>query len=285
MPYAKVKRIKQELQSLMKSEAGISISQLRFGSLGDEVIMSFNIDDDHYQLIFEKMKQFGANLLMPVIKKVTENTVGNDISKQSHTDTVLYSYKSTTNAKQNPSIILEKAIKDGDYETLIKVSKDVRNRPELTRKAKDNIYNVVVKEIEKVYELGKKSGISRRDCIERLIKISADKDIKAMYKIDALKFAGLMAVNLCALSIDYISYLVKICNNNAVQKIVNVKAVIALSGLLLPEVDSTMEELDYLAKYLNINWLLIAYDVVIVELSTDEKDKFIQLINAVKGRK
>ncbi len=278
-----IQKIKQELQNLMKTETGISITQIRFGSLGDEAIISFNADDDHYDLIFERMKQLGANLLVPVIKKAVKKVIVSENNLQPSAANINDKLKTTD--KQNPAQVLESAISNGDYETLIKVSKDIRNRPELIRRAKDNIYVTIIKEIEKVHELGKKSGIERKDSIERLVKISGDKDIKAMYKIDALKFAGLMAVDLCALSLEYISYLVQLCNNNAIPNIVNIKAAIALSNLIFSSESQSTDELGYAVKYLNINWLLIAFDVVIVELSDEEKYKFIKLIEAVKEKR
>lgn len=290
----KVKTIKKELRRIMESETDISIKQIQFGSLGDESVISFNIDDDHYQMIFERMKRLGAILLIPALKKANEKTVSKDINQQSAVTSVSFSNNSTINEKQGLSTISEKpsisktldtAINNGDYETLIKISKDIRNSPAFIKKAKDNINDTLTKEIEKVYELGEKSNISRKDSVERLTKISTDRDLKTMNKIDALKSAGLMAVKLCALSIDYISYLVKLCNSNAVPKIVSVKAAVALAELILPDLDQTTQELDYVVKYLNINWLNIAYDIVIVELSTDERDKFIHLVNAIKGKR
>ena len=278
-----IKKIKQELKSMMEVRPNLSISSIRFGTLGDDNVISFDVDDDHYQLIIDKFIEFGINLLLPVSKQVHEKASGPESSSQAAKDDSSSNPKKTE--KDNSLLAVETAVKNGDYETLIKISKDIRSGPELIKKAKDKIYDTVIAEIEKIYNLGQRSRIERGNCIERLIKISSDKDVKAMYKIDALKLAGFFAVKLCSLSNDFISHLVQLCNNNVVPNIVNVKSAIALSVLVNPGSYQSTEDLDYAVKYLNIKWLLIAYDIVIGELTPNERDQFIQLISAIKEKR
>lgn len=278
-----VKKLKNELKLLQEVKPDLSISAIRFGTLGDDNVISFNTEDENYPLIVDKMIQLGINLLLPIVKQAGEKTtvVENNINnKEASPDN-----SQRKQNKDNPASVIDSAIKSGDYETLIKVSKDIRFGHEQMKKAKDNLYDTVISEIDRVYSLGQKSRIERVDCIERLIKIASDKDIKALHKIDALKAAGLAAVKLCTTSNDYMSYLIQLCNNNVVPNIINVNAAIALSGLVLPEPGQSNEDLDYAIKYLNYKWLLIAYDIVINELSLKEKDRFIQLINAIKDKR
>ena len=278
-----VKKLKNELKLLQGVKPDLSISAIRFGTLGDDNVISFNTEDENYPLIVDKMVQLGINLLLPIVKQAGEKTavVENNINnKEASPDN-----SQGKQNKDNPASVIDSAIKSGDYETLIKVSKDIRFGHEQMKKAKDNLYDTVISEIDRVYSLGQKSRIQRVDCIERLIKIASDKDIKALHKIDALKAAGLAAVRLCTTSNDYMSYLIQLCNNNVVPNIINVNAAIALSGLVLPESGQSNEDLDYAIKYLNYKWLLIAYDIVINELSLKEKDRFIQLINAIKDKR
>ncbi len=278
-----VKKLKNELKLLQEVKPDLSISAIRFGTLGDDNVISFNTEDENYPLIVDKMVQLGINLLLPIVKQAGEKTavVENNINnKEASPDN-----SQRKQNKDNPASVIDSAIKSGDYETLIKVSKDIRFGHEQMKKAKDNLYDTVISEIDRVYSLGQKSRIQRVDCIERLIKIASDKDIKALHKIDALKAAGLAAVKLCTTSNDYMSYLIQLCNNNVVPNIINVNAAIALSGLVLPESGQSNEDLDYAIKYLNYKWLLIAYDIVINELSSKEKDRFIQLINAIKDKR
>lgn len=276
-----INKIKQELKTLKESRPDISISSIRIGSLGDDDVISFNVNENYYQVIVDQLTSLGVNLLIPVEKRAKEKIVSLRSNNPANKDT-LSSTNSRTAERQNSDLSLETAINNGDYETVIKISKDVRNKPDIINKAKDNLYNTVIGEIERLYQLGNRSRIERKECIERLVKIASDSNIRAMNNIDALKLAGSMAVKLCALPGDYVISLIQLCNNNVVPNIVSVKAAVVLSGLILNESEKSKENLEYAIKRVNIRWLLIAYDVVMGELSMEEKGQFFSLINIIK---
>ncbi len=273
-----LKTVKELLKNFSEADPSLSISGLRYGSLGDENILSFNVDNEHYNFIIGKFALYRIKLLMSeekIIKAVSKTK--NNFSPISPIDGKL----KKTNTNESPSTILDDAIKLGDYEKVIQMSKDFRNGLEVIQRAKENIDLTIKIAIDIAFSKATKNKYEINDSILRLIKIASDTKLRALHKIDFLKDAGFLAVNLCSINNEYINLLVQICNNNSIPNIVSVKAAIKLSEIIFNNSSEQNEDFQYAVRYLNVKWLLITFDVASKELSKIETESFNLLIKSI----
>lgn len=279
--HGELNNVKQLLKNFKESDASLSVGALRFGNLGDENLLSFNVDKEHYNFVIEKFALMGIKLLLPEEKII--NVVSKIKSKIELNPSKDTGTKNLNN--ENPSTILDNSIKLGDYEKVIQMSKDFRNGIEVIHRAKESIDLTIKIAMQNAYNKAIKNKFEINDSYSKLIKIASDNKLKMLHKNEFLKEAGLLLVDLCSINKEYMNLLVQICNNNSVFNLVNIKAAIKLSEFVVDNSQDQNENIEYFVKYLNIKWLLIAYDVVNAELTTEEKESFNLLINSIKERK
>ncbi len=275
---SELNNVKMLLRTLKETDNSLSIGSLRFGSLGDESLLSFNVDKAHYEFLIEKIAQLGVKLLLP------EEKISKTISKLKSKIELKPTKESTTkNLKNdNPSSSLDRSIQNGDYEAVIQMSKDFRHGIDIIHKAKENIDKTIGYAIDNAYRKAINNKFEINDSFAKLIKIASDNKLKLLHKNELLKEAGLLLVELCSAYKEYINLLVQICNNNSIPNLVNIKAAIKLSEFIKDGSEDQEANIEYLVRYLNIKWLLIAFDVANPELSFEEKESFNFLIKKVK---
>ena len=273
--------VKQLLRSFKESDNSLSIGSLRFGNLGDETLLSFNVDKEHYNFLIEKFSMLGVKLLLP------EEKLNNIVSKLKSKVEFVQSKKNTSKnpSNESPSSTLEASIKLGDYEKVIQMSKDFRHGIDIITKAKDNIDLSIKSAIDNAYRKAINNKFEINDSFTKLIKIASDNKLKTLHKNEYLKEAGLLLVELCYAYKEYINLLVQICNNNSIPNLVNIKAAIKLAEFINDSSEDQKDNIEYLGKYLNIKWLLIAFDVAYPELTFEEKETFSLLIKIVRETK
>jgi hypothetical protein len=262
----------------------IAISPIKQGYLGDEIMASFTVDDEHYQQILGKLKEKDISLFGSKTKDEKKQVTLTGQANYSAGSNISPDAKANANKSGTPASILEFAVKNGDYEKVIQLSKDYRSGFEVLKKAKDSIDAAIKHSIDIVYGRAIKNKFEVSNCLTHLIKIASDKDLKTLHKNDLIKSAGLKAVELCSIYKEFINILVQICNNNAIPQIVCMKAAIKLAYILNSDDEKAEENMDYVARYLNLRWLNIVFYTVSVEISEKEKEVFRILIESVKGR-
>jgi len=270
-------QVKSVLKSFKESKQDATISSLRHGSLGDDTLVSFNVEEQYYNYLVEKLTLFGIKVLRPISK--TEKDKVQVMVKQKLNVSNYNHTGSNKSVKETPASILDGSIERGDYEKLIQMSKDFRSGHELIKKAKDNIENTVISAINSAYDKALKSKFEINTSFNQLIKIASDKNLKVMNLINHQKSAGFYAVKICAAYREYINLLIQICNNNAIPNIVCVKAAVELSNMVLLDEN---EDIEYAVRYLNVKWLQIAFDIAGNEISQQEKDSVRELITNVR---
>ena len=85
---------------------------------------------------------------------------------------------------------MDSAIKNGDFEKVIQLSKDYRNF-EVQKKAKDNIDVSINNAIDHAYNRAIKNKYEVDKSLTILIKIASDNNLKNLHKTGQIKSAGL----------------------------------------------------------------------------------------------
>ena len=274
--------IKNLLKALKESTKTMEISSFRYGTLGDDNLVSFNVDGDNVDLVVENLLSNGIKILQPdQEKRKSSKVIVNDLTASQR-------YNQDEDRKQasreSPSLQLEAALKNGDYETVIKLSKDFRNGFEVINKAKENIDAAILKAIDNAYDKGLKSRFEVDSSVDILMKVAGDKNLKAFNKIGIQKTAGLKAVTLCEGNIDQTNNLIRICNNSLIPSITCLKSAAAFARIIEKYPQKAEEELTVASKNLNIRWLRIALDMTGPELPKEETDMILNLIEALQSK-
>jgi len=274
--------LKNMLKVLKESSQKIEINSLRYGSLGNHTLVSFNVDEENYDLVSENLTLRGLKLLLPesTERRKQVRLLNEEPGKQNYSQ--LRDRK--ISGRDTPSVLLDSAIKQGDYEKVIQLSKDFRIGFDLIKKAKDNIETAIKAAIDDAFNKGLKSIFDIDNSINILLKIAGDKNVKAFNKHDLQKLAGLRAIDLCQSNIEQNNNLIKICNNNLVPSIICIKAAARFYDILQSIPEKAEEEISYASKHLNIRWLRIALDIAIPETPKDEVESVINLIELIQSR-
>jgi hypothetical protein len=279
----KFQALKNIIKEVKDQSPNVTVSPIKQGNIGDDIMASFSIDDSHYQIIMDKLDKNGISLFGNKDKNEKKRvSLGNTNNSQSGSASPVES--KTISKNDTPAAILEFAIKTGDYAKVIQLSKDYRSGFEVLKKAKDSIDNTIKNAVDNAYNAALKNKFDVSNSLNALVKIASDKELKSLHKVDLTKSAGLKAVDLCARYAEHINVLVQICNNNAIPQIVCMKAAIKLAYILANGNEQSDENLDYSVKYLNLRWLNIVFHTVNSEITEKEKGIFNALISGIKEK-
>jgi len=275
---------KNLLKILKGSSSNIDIKAVRYGTLGEDKLISFNIDDKNVNLVVDNLLSMGVKILFPeqFAKKKEIKVVFDNQSTSKDSVSSIAEKKAT--GKESPSALLDLSIKNGDYESVVQLSKDVRLNVDVLDNAKNSIDVTIQTAIDKAYNRGMTSLFEIDSAVDQLIKIASDKNLKALNRLPIQKTAGIKAVELCGSHIDQTNNLIRICNNNLLPYIVCVKAAAKFIAIFENNHDKAEEEILYATKNLNIRWINIALDIIKPELADDELQKVNNLISLVRQR-
>ncbi len=271
--------IKIQLKRLQENTPDLQLKSIRIGRLGDDVVLSFNINERHYDSVMERLETIGA------VSILNENSKSKDMkstaSKRPAKGGQPGFYGDTNSPQNDPAVSLDKIISEGDYEKVIQFSRNIKNGFDTMKKAKENIDAAVNKSIQLLYSKALKNKVHLDESIAELIKISTNKELRILNKIDLMKDAGMKAVDLCVGSFENVSDLVTISNNNFIPNIVSITAAVKFSEIIFNNPEKYKEEYQYAIKHLNTRWILIARDIVINKLSENEKALLKKLIDYI----
>ena len=275
----KIPGIKIQLKRLQSSLRDLQLNSVRVGRLGDDVVLSFNINSRYYNSVMQKLETSGAVSIVKEKGKTSEkrNYLASTFSGGKSPNPV----PETNTPSGNSAESVDKMISSGDYEKIIQVSRNIKNGFELMKKAKENIDQAVAKSIELAYSKALKNKLYVDENINELIKISTNKELRILHKIDLMTDAGMKAVGLCDEPYDNINTLIGIANNNFIPNIVAVKAAVKFSQLVLDDPESHNDEIRYAIRFLNTRWVLIARDIVINKLSEQDQSSLNKLLDYI----
>lgn len=274
----KVEVVKQVVETLKEKIPTLKTTPFRYGKLGEDVIISFNIEKKYHILIVKELTVNNIQIISsdPKVKEINEKVKDKSVPSVSDYDESNYVRK--TPPRKN----LNDFIANGDYKDLYKIAKDYTKPKDITNLAKNNIPAAVSNAIKNFYGEGLLRKFETERCIDKLIDISSDKLLRDIHMTEQQKEAGMHAIDLCTKSKKLYGKLINIANNTAVNVLVSVKAAIVFAVYTLDNKHETAEELKRAERELNIRWLSIAVNSVWHELDNTEREKFDTIINYVK---
>ena len=283
LSHDKFKILKSILKDVKDSSPKAVISSINQGNLGDDIMASFTVDDEHYHPVIEELEKADLKLFGGSPQNSNKQASSGSPANYSARDNNQVDTKVILK-NNSPMSVLDFAIKNGDYEKVIQFSKDYRIGFEAVKKAKDSITITVNNCIENAYFKALKSKFEVSNSLNLLIKIASSKELKSLHTNDQIKTAGLKAVELCSIHKEHMNFLIQICNNNAVPHIICIKAAIQLAKILLNDEEANEDNTNYTVKYLNLRWLNIVYHTVNSEISEKERGIIDDLISSIKTR-
>lgn len=265
-----IEKIKLIIQRLKEKNPSLSSTPLRFGKIGEDIIVTFKIDQGNYKALVEKLIVNNIKVLSNSEK--TQNFI--DTVKSNIAANASKSGKGWDELKEKSQTLdnkkLHEFINEGNYNEVIRISRTVSLGREAVETAKNNIDHT----IERAISLAYNEGINRKydvDInIQKLVQIASDNNLKILHKIELMKQAGLSAVAICSQNKDYIGELIKICNNISVHNLVNIKAAVKFAQIVLVDPDAFPEDVQIAVRTINTRWLSMAFDVVADELDQGE---------------
>lgn len=277
-----LKRIESIIQTLARNKPQIILTPFKYGKIGDEILVSFKINQELYQFLIEKLTINGIHV------------VSQDERTQQYIDSAKAQIKASSSGgmmhwgeKRKPANETKKSIdeliQEGDYAEVIRIARDVSLPKEESDRAKANIDRAIHYAINNAYTEASAKKFEIHKNLNRLITIASDSNLQTLHKIDFMKEAGLLAVNICSQKSDYVPDLISICNNNKLHNLVCVKAAIAFYSVAFSNKEFYKEEIIIARKKLNTRWLLIAINSVEPDLTRIEKESFYALIDFINS--
>ena len=284
----KLDNIRDLIKKIRNKFPDMFVGTLKYGTIGDDILISFKIDGNHYNTMIEKLSINNVKILTidDKTKKIME------AAKQKVPEITATKHKGWEDLKGEKASdadgglkSIHTLMKDGEYEELIRISRDISHGQHTVESAKNNIGNAVINAIQIAYDQGLLKKYLAQESINRLVKIASDTNLKSLQKIDLIKRAGMTAINLAANYKDFVEELIKLCNNATLHNIINIHAASKFAQIVFQDPEKWEEELDFAVKNVNTRWLSIAYDVVQDDMNQKEIDAFNQLIDYVKEKR
>ncbi|MCX6149997.1 MAG: hypothetical protein NTX22_05690 [Ignavibacteriales bacterium] len=276
----KVEVVKELINTIKYLKQNIVVTSFLFENIGEEVIVSFKIDTESYSYMLEKLL-FNKIRILSVEKKNEEllESIKTKLNKRS-SDFVGWGGVKTKPSTTKPKT-LDEFVAEGNYKEVIKLSKNITLNSALQEKAKSAIPDVINHALENAFKIGLKGRFDVDEAISKLIEIASDRNLKALNKISEMKQAGFLAIELCIRNRDNYTDLILIANNSSIHNLVNVKAVIKFSQLVMINVEEYESELQSAIRTLNTRWLNIAIESVRSDLTELETAEFGKIITYV----
>ena len=178
---SEISRFKVLIEFLQSTTKGLSVSNFKYGNLGGEAIISFDVDEKNYEDFVHKLNINRFKILM-LSKAITSdfNKISDMYYKKETWDNL---DKNKKNVGEKVSIaLIDNLTKDGKYEELIKIIKDIRYAGELAKYATDNLNTAIANLIKKCSVSANSNRLDVEDKIKILIKIAADDKLKILQK-------------------------------------------------------------------------------------------------------
>ncbi|MBI9071782.1 MAG: hypothetical protein JEY94_09300 [Melioribacteraceae bacterium] len=253
---SKIATVKRMLSDFTSQYPELEISKPKYGNVGDEVLMNFSLSEVYHNIMIEKLLQMGIKVI-GVKKEIKDKLIETSLKKNTK--------KIKTREKKTVlSVIqIEKLAAAGRFNDLFEIIGDTLTyTKDIIERTKELIPDAIKKAIDNYLDSSLKSKYDAAKYIEMLITIASDNRLRN-YKFNDLRLkAGEAAVKACVIKERELHYLVKVANNNRLTEIVNYKAFIRLSDLVLTDGNNFKDDLDIAVRDINLRWMRIVADTV-----------------------
>ena len=278
------KTMENIINTLTQKIPHLTVTPLKYSKIGNEILVSFKVNKELHQFLIEKLTINGIQVITQDEKTKQYIDTLKERIKGSGTGNMMH-----WGNKQKPKNTERKSIDElsaeGDYAEVLRISRDITLPKEESNSAKLSIDRAIQSAISIAYSEAYSKRIDIHKNLDRLIQIASDNNLKVLQKIEAIKQAGFLALQICTKHTDYLSDLILICNNNKLHHLICVKAAIAFHDIVFSNKDEFKEEIVIARRKLNTRWLLIAINSVEPELTSSERASFNALIDFITANR
>ncbi|MBU2494504.1 MAG: hypothetical protein KJ571_17920 [Bacteroidetes bacterium] len=278
-----VAKFNSVLKVLKYTQSGIIIKNLVTTDKKSFVEVSFEVNTESYNIIIEKLALNRINLELndEASTKIIEEA-NQQLERGKNKNTFLGWNGAPTEKKK---LTVEHITSDGNYEELIKISRDVSATKEDVAKAVSKIDSAINNAMEKAYSPAIQDPYYAEQGFNRLLQIAGDSNLSLINKNEFRFKAGIQAVNICVKHKDQNVNLVTICNNAKIDNLVSATAAVRLAGIINESSYNNNKVLDVVLKELNIKWLDSIFDGVSHKFAEKEIKDFKKLIKYVEDKR
>lgn len=275
-----VSKFNSVLKVLKYTQSGIVIQNLVFTDKKDSVEVTFEVNNESYNSIVEKLSlnRIALESVDEESSKIIEEA--NLQLERGKNKNAFLGWKGGTPEKKK--LTVENITSEGDYEELIKISRNVSASKEDVEKAALKIDAAITNALEKAYSPAIQDSYYAENGLKRLLQIAGDNNLSLINKSDMRLKAGILAINICVKHKDQNFNLVTICNNSKIDNLVSATAAVRLAGILHEGSYLDKKLLNVVLKELNIKWLSSIFDGVSHKFDEKEINDFEKMIKYVE---
>ncbi len=274
-----ISKVEALLKVLKYTVSKINLKDINFNEFQDKTVLSFSFNEDYYATVLER---FALNKIEVVVTDdESQKIIDNAQRKLKKKDSVVGLSWGNSAAKKKSSSI-EKLVAKGDFEELIKISRNVREGKEKSERAKSNIEAALKNLIKNSYTSGKNNKYKIEQSFEKLLSISTNSYLRMNNKNEYMKEAGLLAINLAASEPDFHKLLIKMGNKNTLFPEISIKAILKFYNVSLANKSPNSNLVKFAAKSINEQYLKNLYDDHKSKFSKEEKFAFAKFVNFMR---
>jgi len=292
---SQAKLMKEIVIQFKASNKRTKISGPKFGKIANAILMSMKIDEDHYAKFVRIMLGNEISILFtkntnPKTKEIIteyeekrkEVEIRQKLRSAEDNDVETSVNEKKLNADKSITVQdVEKLVKEGNYNEVMRISKSINCIPKVVEHAAASIGDAARNRIEELQFDGLSNKHKAAESITKLISIASDKNLRITNDIRILKDAGEAAIEVAASTFETVDELIKICNNNSLHHTVTIKSAVKFAELVFADPDYYEGELDIAVRSLSVRWMNIAFDVARGDMSDEELEKYNQLLNYI----
>ena len=275
-----VNKLKSVLKVLKYTKSGLVIENLVFNEMKEWVEVSFEVNNESYSSIVEKLALNSIKLEMKDEESSKIIEEANLQLERGKNKNAFLGWKGS--APEKKKVTLENIASDGNYEELIKISRNINTSKDEVEKAYVKIDIAINNALEKAYSPAIQDSYYAENGISRLLQIAGDSNLSLINKNDFRLKAGILAINVSVKHKDFNVSLVSICNNSKIDNLVSITAAVRLAGILNDGIYLNKKILDVVLKELNTKWLTSIIDGVKHKFDEKEIAEFEKMIKYVE---
>jgi len=251
-----VAKFKSVLKVLKYTQSGVVIQNLVFKEKKDIVEVSFETNPESYKSIVEKLALNRIKLETNDEESSRIVEVANqELERGKNKNAFMGWTGAAVGSSEKKKATVDGIATEGDYEELIKITRDVSATKEEVEKAALKIDTAIKNAMEKAYNPALQDSYFAEPGIKRLLQIAGDPNLSLINKNDIRFKAGILALNICVKHKDQNVNLIAIANNSKIDNLVSATAAVRLAGILNDNKYLDIKLIDPVLKELNTKWL------------------------------
>lgn len=282
--YHNIQALRPLLIKFRSKSSTFNIQKIEQGKYKGEILISFNVLSEHYDLIVERLKLKKINV---IVDEEYDAIFEEGTIKNNHE--AINSEGNNNKLKLQPNVDfdeLDMMLSKGLANDVLHYSKEIIEYGNSLIATVHNVLegaaqNAIINEKKKIAE----NSANKKESLIKIIKIASDETIHSIEESDISKIAGEEAVNICAEDIELIDELLNLCSDSKIHSKINLLAAIRFSEKVFEKDAASSCVLDRAVESLDIVWLDFAYQVFGKSFSDMENEHYKKLVDYVSAKR